>query len=95
MKQLSTQQLLLLNNLMYMNNSGEMLGIDSYEPGITVGEIVNRTLEAGLDPGREYGTYMTGQDWNNMLNAIAKDPQLMNVQLVAQHYDTGAGSGGG
>lgn len=95
MKQLTTQQLLLLNNLMYMSNSGEMLGIDSYEPGITVGEIVNRTLEAGLDPGREYGTYMTGQDWNNMLNAIAKDPQLMNVQLVAQHYDTGAGSGGG
>lgn len=95
MKQLTTQELLLLNNLMYMTNSGGMLDIDSYKPGITVGEIVNRTLESGLEAGKDYGSYITGEDWTQMLNAIKNDPQLKEVQLVAKHSDTGPDSGGG
>lgn len=95
MKQLTTQELLLLNNLMYMTSSGGMLDINSYEPGITVGEVVNRTLESGLEADRDYGHYMTGEDWTNMLHAIQNDPQLREVQLVEKHFDAGPDNGGG
>lgn len=95
MKQLTTQELLLLNNLMYMNRVDPMCEIVDYGPGTTVGEIVNRMRSMDLDPTKDYGSYITGEDWNHMLNAIANDPQLMSVQIVAHHTDYAAGGGGG
>lgn len=97
---LTTRELLLLNNLMYMPNTPPMCDIDinNFGPDTTVGEIVdmilsNRDQFAHRDDSREL---MTNQEWLDLLEAVQSDPHLRDVVLVTTYEDNGAeGSGGG
>ena len=95
--QLSTEQVLILNNFMYMQNDSPLSSItDSSFQNMTLGEIVNKITSSGsFDADHNYGSYMNGTDWQNLCNAVQHDPQLANVKLVSTHVDTADGGGGG
>ena len=97
MGQLSTEQVLLLNNFMYMRNTSPFSSItDSSFQNLTLGEIVDKITSSGsFDSNRDYGSKMTGSDWDNLCNAVRNDPQLSNVKLVPSHVDMADGGGGG
>lgn len=91
--ELSTKQVLLLNNLMYMSNDAPMQAINELENCWSVGDIVrqlNTNIEQ-ISDGHEYGSYMTGADWKNLINAIESDSTLMNVQLQRTYKDPEGG----
>lgn len=91
--ELSTKQVLLLNNLMYMSNDAPMQAINELENCWSVGDIV-RQLNTNIDSisdEHEYGSYMTGADWKDIIHAIENDSTLMNVQLQMTHKDPGGG----
>lgn len=96
-EQLSKEQILLLNNLMYMTNKAKGSGMDSITAfeGKTIREIVNGINTGKLDDTADYGSYMTGSDWKNLIRAIQSDEQLMNVQVMQTYTDTGETGGGG
>lgn len=56
MGQLSAAQVLLLNNLMYMNGNAPLTDISSYE-GRTVGDLVRDIDVSRFDSNKEYTTY--------------------------------------
>lgn len=85
---LSTQEILLLNNLLYLPGEPYL----NMASGSTVGDIINNYLSA---PNHNYGSYMNETDWNNIIHAIQNNPQLMEVQLVSSHTDMASGGGGG
>lgn len=91
--ELSTKQVLLLNNLMYMSNDAPLQAINELENCWSVGDII-RQLNTNIDQisdGHEYGSYMTGADWKNLINAIESDSTLMNVQLQKTYKDPEGG----
>lgn len=92
--QLTTEQVLLLNNLMYMTNTEPLQNISSTEE-TTVGDYINRIQVEDLDPSKDYGSYMTGEDWQNIIQAVKNDPQLMNMQIAQTHVDASDSGGGG
>lgn len=91
--ELSTKQVLLLNNLMYMSNDAPMQAINELENCWSVGDIV-RQLNTNIDSisdEHEYGSYMTGADWKDIIHAIENDSTLMNVQLQKTYKDPEGG----
>ncbi len=91
--ELSTKQVLLLNNLMYMSNDAPLQAINELENCWSVGDII-RQLNTNIDQisdGHEYGSYMTGADWKDIIHAIENDSTLMNVQLQMTHKDPEGG----
>ncbi len=93
---LSTEQVLLLNNLMYMTNDAPLQEINGSKDCWSVGDIIGniRANVAGghaFQADREYGSLMTGQDWENIVNAIEADPELMNVRIVQTHREEDGG----
>lgn len=95
MANLSTEQVLLLNNLMYMQNKEPFSKITKYPSPATIENIVNSIDTSMIQDGTDYGSLMTGTEWKQMLDAIKSDSQLMNVQLISTHIDTADGGGGG
>ena len=95
--QLSTEQVLILNNFMYMQNKPPLSEItDSSFQDMTLGEIVNKINSSGsFVADKDYGSFMNGTDWQNLCNAVQNDPRLSNVQLVSTHVDMADGGGGG
>ena len=95
---LTTEQVLLLNNLMYMTNDEPLQDIVSYDSGngqVSVGDIVRNLQNKNFDADKDYGSFMTGKDWENLVNTISKDDRLMNVELQTTHVDKGGTGGGG
>lgn len=96
MAQLTTEQLLLLNNLMYMNDDSCFHKITGYsqdgQPD-TIADIINSIDMNKLDSWK--GNHVTSDEWKKMINAIKQDEQLMNVQLISTHVDNSEGGGGG
>ncbi len=95
---LTTEQVLLLNNLMYMTNDEPLQDIVSYDSGngqVSVGDIVRNLQNKNFDADKDYGSFMTGKDWKNLVNTISNDDRLMNVQLQTTHVDKGGTGGGG
>lgn len=93
-EQLTTEQVLLLNNLMYMTNDEPLQSIDAVEAK-TVGAYMNHIQTSQLREDADYGSYMTGEDWKNIIAAIKNDKQLMNMKIVETHVDSANGGGGG
>lgn len=91
---LSTEQVLLLNNLMYMPGKSPFQDITGYE-GMQVKEIINSFPLNQIKDDEEYGTGTTGREWKEMIRAIQKDEQLMNVTVQTTHTDHADGGGGG
>lgn len=91
--QLSKEQLLLLNNLMYMTNDYPLKSVDKTNAA-TVGEYVKSIQTGKLKDNTDYGSFMTGKDWKNIINAVEKDDQLMNMKIAETYVDSDKGGGG-
>ena len=90
---LSAEEVLLLNNLMYLSGD-PMVNIRDYE-NKTVAEIIRDLKEIPIDPGREYSTFTNGEEWSQIINAVENNDTLMNMQIAAVHIDDAPGGGGG
>lgn len=78
---LTTDEILLLNNLMYMTKEEPLNSITDYNGGTTtVGDIVDSINTGRLNPDKDYGSFMTGKDWDQLVTAVKTDDRLMEVQ---------------
>lgn len=85
MGELSDSQLLLLDNLIYLNGV-----IEEGDDDKTVAEVINDLKnpdnfnaaihELGADED-EYVVYMNPDEWREILKHIENDPQLMNLKI--------------
>ena len=92
-EQLTTEQVALLNNLMYMSKQSPLHKIVDAQEGTTIGEYLSTIGE--IPETTEYACFMTGSDWNNIITAVRNDPELMNMEIAATHVDTTQTGGGG
>lgn len=91
---LSTEQVLLLENLMYLPNKGPFKSIAGCE-GKSIGEYIKDIDINGIADDAEYGTFMTGKEWKNIIQAVKNDNTLMKVEIMTTHNDHAEGGGGG
>ncbi|MBR3007549.1 MAG: DUF2974 domain-containing protein [Stomatobaculum sp.] len=92
---LTTEQVLLLNNLMYMSGDGDPLYAASAYEGQTIESWLNSIDTNSLVSDKNYGSYMNGDDWNNIIEAVKSDDTLMNMTVKTTHTDWDTGGGGG
>lgn len=92
MSKLSKEQLLLLNNLMYLKETKPLKSIDKFN-GLTVGEIFEYIDTSKLDLNKDYDAYITGGDWKKIIDTIKDDEQLMNMKIVTTYVDEDGGGG--
>ena len=92
---LTTEQLLLLNNLMYMPGDGDPLYNASDYEGQTIRSWIGNIEPKDLPPGKDYGTFMTKDDWGNIIQAVQNDDTLLDMTIKTTYTDRGAGGGGG
>lgn len=83
---LTTEQLLLLENLTYLVDTPPLSTLVTSQNNsrnkLTVKEIVGSIRTENLDPTEDYGSYITGSDWKNILEAIKADETLCNMRIV-------------
>lgn len=89
---LTKEQLLLLNNLMYIDNDPPFRKETGYK---TVSEWINSIDTTQINDDQAYGSYTTGQDWKKTIQAIKNDPEIMQMKIVTSHVDHAEGGGGG
>ena len=92
---LTTEQVLLLNNLMYMPGDGDPFYNASDFEGQTIGKWIESINPDDIVPNEEYGHFMTGDDWKDIIKAVSSDDTLMNMTVKTTHTDWEAGGGGG
>lgn len=95
---LSEEQLLLLENLTYLTETDFVKTLnlafnESAGQELTVGKVVNDIKIDRFEDDHNYGSYMTGADWKNMLNAIKQDETLMNMKIIAVAGDPSLAEG--
>lgn len=93
-QELTKEQVLLLNNLMYVGGNKPFQSITKTDQK-TVGDYIDEIPINEIQDNKDYGSYMTGKDWKNLINAIKSDDQLMNMQIVETHVDNGKNGGDG
>lgn len=89
---LTTEQVLLLNNLMYMSNKSPLTSAEHSE-GQSIGEWLSKVDVSQLNESKDYGSFMTGKDWQNIIQAVQNDDTLMNMTIATTHTDTAGGGG--
>lgn len=90
---LTTEQALILNNLMYMESSGPMVDVmNDSRSGSTVREwLENIDINQIPNDSRYHSGTMTGEDWKNIIEAARNDETLMNMTIVSTHTDSAGG----
>ena len=93
---LTTEQALLLNNLMYLEpgENSPLQRPDSFE-GQTVGDWLNSIDTSRIQDAGDYGSFTTGADWKNIIEAARQDSTLMNMRIADTHVDASGNGGGG
>lgn len=89
MGQLSTEQVLLLNNLMYMNSREPFKDMANYQ-GKTLGELVNDIDTGKFKSNIDYTTFTNGDEWRNIIESVRNDDKLCSTRIEA-NYDDGKG----
>ena len=89
---LTAEQVLLLNNLMYMSNKSPLTSAEHSE-GQSIGEWLSKVDVSQIDEGTDYGSLMTGKDWKNIIQAVQNDDTLSNMTIATTHTDTAGGGG--
>ena len=89
MGQLSTEQVLLLNNLMYMNSREPFKDMANYQ-GKTLGELVNDIDTGKFKSNIDYTTFTNGDEWRNIIESVRNDDKLCSTRIEAS-YDDGKG----
>lgn len=92
---LTTEEVLLLENLTYLRDpeGGHLIGSDC--EGMTVGEYLDTINVNAYDPNVDYGSFIYGDEWKNMIQAIKNDPTLCDMVIQETHIDNAEGGGGG
>lgn len=90
---LSPEQLLFLNNLMYMETP-PFGSVHDYE-GQSIGDWLDSIPIDSINPDTDYGSFITGKDWQNIINAVKNDPVLRDMVIVDTHVDTSSDGGRG
>lgn len=96
--ELSTEQLLLLNNLMYLPNDKPFTSIENMPAGSTVKdwmEGIEKKIESGTPIPDMEGGLTTGKEWRDILNAVKADPELCKIEIVSTYVDKPPKGGGG
>lgn len=89
MAQLSVEEVLVLNNLMYMNGNDPFKDIKEYQ-GKTIGDLVSDINTGKIKISEEYTTFTTGEEWKNIIEYVRSNEKLQNTKIEAC-YDDGNG----
>ena len=100
--QTSTEQILLLNNLLYCESNSKIESnpmktfMDEKNEGRTVGEYVESILRnsENIVDDTFYSTGMTGREYKDILVAVQKDPELSRLVIKDVHIDRSSGGDG-
>lgn len=95
---LSTEQILLLENLTYLSDNGALQSLETIEESLesgkelTVQSVLDKIEIDQLEDDKDYGSLMTGKDWKNILQAVENDETLCNMKIAEVHGDPGGTS---
>ncbi len=91
---LTTEQVLLLNNLMYMEPEKDcpLQKPDDFT-GMSIGEWLDNIDLSQIADDRNYGSFMTGRDWKNIIHAARSDEMLKSMIITETHVDAEGGGG--
>lgn len=89
---LSTEEILLLNNLMYMRDSGEMHSVAQYQ-GKTIRDLIEDIDINQMNNQTEYTDGMTGDEWKDIICAVKNNETLMNMKITSTYRDEDYGGG--
>ena len=92
---LTTEEVLLLENLTYFNNIEGKSFVDASNEGMTVGQWLETINVGGLDDTNVYGSAMNGADWKATFSAIQANDELMDIRIAETYTDNTADGGGG
>ena len=90
----SAEQLILLNNLMYMASAaGPFPELEDYT-GKKLGDYIRSiSLEQIVDPDPDNLRMTTAQEWRNIVRAAMKETRLMNMRILTVYTDLSEGGG--
>lgn len=91
---LSTEQILLLNNLTYTYDNPMFSSNMSDYTNLSVADYIAAIESSGYRCEND-SSYMTQSDWRNIITAIKNDDTLMNVRIVTTHIDSKPPKGNG
>ncbi|MBR2811470.1 MAG: DUF2974 domain-containing protein [Solobacterium sp.] len=93
---LKTEQILLLNCLMYMKpGPGRPFTSPEEYEGRNIGEWLNSIDLTRLYDPSDSNPLTTAADWINIIRTVRNDPVLPQMVIAAAHEDTGSQGGGG
>ena len=91
---LTTEQILLLEHLTYLLDNMPLHSLNSIqakldEEGkeITVESIIDEIKIDNLIDDKDYGSFMTGKDWKDLIKAIQQDETLKQMKMIEVHGD--------
>lgn len=87
-------ELLLIENLTYFEQTYPFTGILNAK-GLTVREYLNNIEMDKIDLELDYSTYMTGFDFKNLVLAMQRHNNILDLFIADTHMDTAYGGGGG
>ena len=87
-------ELLLIENLTYFEQTYPFTGILNAK-GLTVREYLNNIEMDKIDLELEYSTYMNGFDFKNLVLAMKRHSNILDLFVAETHLDTAYGGGGG
>lgn len=90
----SIDEILLLENLTYLVDRDPFRSLLRCK-GKTVCELLNDITLTGIDEFRDYGSYLTGRDWLNLIRAIRRNRRLLEAEVRETYIDRAYGGGGG
>ena len=92
---LSTQQLLLLNNMMYLEpEEGPFPDPDAYTGRYVKDWIRSIDMDQWRDPDPDVPLMTTKKEWTDILAAIRNDRYLMDMKILAMYTDISEEGGG-
>ena len=94
MANLSTEQLLLLNNVLYMDPKfmGDQFATSANaDRGLSLGEYFDSFDTSRYSASGQDGSFIAGSDWNQMIGMIKSDPTLSNIRLADTYSDANGG----
>ena len=87
-------ELLLIENLTYFEETYPFTGILNAK-GSRVSDYLNAIDMDKIDMELEYATYMNGFDFKNLVLAMKRHKNILDLVILDTHMDTAYGGGGG
>ncbi|MBR5799871.1 MAG: DUF2974 domain-containing protein [Lachnospiraceae bacterium] len=95
---LTAEQILLLENLTYLLDKSPLLSLKTIadkvskdKKSITVEKIIDQIEVDDLIDDKNYGSFMTGKDWKNLITAIQQDETLKQIKMIEVEGDPALG----